>query len=285
MKQSTRALVERFQSLAGEFDSHLNQLETQAARSSAFELARVIQIHDELTSMMHHLRQSKFIDSDLLVDIEDRYFSCTAQMLARSNQTKRVLPFRKRYHRVWKQHFSLFIFTTELFAFSWIIGLYLGWTTPEYASLFLSQGLMEHILERNDWFDSLRFFPLFGGISIALNNIMVCIKVFFFSAFLALGGLLLLIFNGFNIGFIMTYCARNGFGDILTEFMVTHGILELTLIVASSFAGLIMAKEFFNRDFKSFTHRFSSATKEGLTIVVGIIPWMMLAAIFEAFVS
>ena len=243
------------------------------------------QLHDQLTVYIHQLRRD-FSGPDLQ-DFEDTYFQLSQHMMSfQSNANLKQSYFRYRYNALWKKHFDLFILSLQLFALAFCVGLFMGWHKPEYAQLFLSQGMAERIMNHQDWFDNLRQAPLSGGFAIAWNNIQVCINVFLMSALLAIGGIVLLIYNGFHVGFIIAFCARYGFVEALIQFITTHGILELTLIVASSFSGLIMGSEFFKRNQKqTFSARFKQSSKDGFTILLGILPWIALAAVFEAFAS
>ncbi|MCI5071754.1 stage II sporulation protein M [bacterium] len=245
----------------------------------------ICQLHDQLSLYIHQLRRD-FSTSELQ-DFEDTYFQLSQSVLSLQDHHQRNQSyFRLRYRAIWKKHFDLFIISLQLFTLAFFVGLFMGWHKPEYAQLFLSQGMAERIMNHQDWFDGLRQSPLSGGFAIAWNNIQVCINVFLMSALVAVGGIFLLVFNGFHVGFIIAFCARYGFSDALIQFITTHGILELTLIVASCFSGLIMGQEFFKRRQKlSFATRFKQSSKDGFTVLLGLLPWIALAAVFEAFAS
>ena len=72
---------------------------------------------------------------------------------------------------------------------------------------------------------------------------------------------------------------------VLLTFIVSHGILELSIIVASCFAGLIFSRIFYMRPYKNFKTRMAKAGEEGFKILCGVLPWLLVAAFLEVFVS
>ena len=156
---------------------------------------------------------------------------------------------------------------------------------PEFAPLLVNQGMMENILEKNAWFESLQEYSVFGGVMIAWNNILVSVKCFVFSALVGLGGLLLLAYNGIHFGSVMGFCYTHGFDGELSGFVVSHGILELTLIVAASFTGLLFGRVFYMRPYSLFGRRMKRAAHDGGHVLAGLVPWFLVAAAVESLIS
>ena len=94
------------------------------------------------------------------------------------------------------------------------------------------------------WFDFLKDIPALGAALIAYNNISVCINAMIGGVMLGLGGIIILVFNGFYFGAVLGYAGQYGFDESLLNFVVTHGPLELSLIVASCFCGMMIGKAF-----------------------------------------
>ena len=166
-----------------------------------------------------------------------------------------------------------------------IVGFQLGANKPDFLPLFISQEMQETIIDHKAWFESLQGESIFGFLSIAFNNIIVSIKCFLAGAILGIGSLIILILNGLMFGGVLGYCDRYGFSGELVNFVASHGFLELTIIVASSFAGMLYGRVFFMRPYKLFKERFKQGASLATTIAIGAIPWLVLAAFFEAFVS
>lgn len=191
----------------------------------------------------------------------------------------------RKYREIWKRNIELFIFCSSLFVVSCMVGWIIGVGEPSYASLLIDQEFLEKIMDHDSWFARLQENPLMGGLMIAVNNIRVALGCFVFGAFLGIGGIGLLCFNGIHFGVVFGYCMSKGFHRELFDFVLSHGFLELTIIVASVFAGLLMGRVFYLRPLNKFVERFKIAASEAGTVALGVIPWLALAAVFEGFVS
>ena len=156
---------------------------------------------------------------------------------------------------------------------------------PEFVSVILPQSLIENILQKKAWFKELENSPLLGGMQIAVNNIGVSIRCFLGGALLGIGGMVLLIFNGVLFGAILGFCASHGFREALTTFVTGHGPLELSIIVAAAFSGFILGAAFYKRPVSLFRFRMAKAAVEARYMLMGILPWLILAASIESFVS
>ncbi len=195
------------------------------------------------------------------------------------------LTWQDHYRRVWRENFNLFLITAILFLICSLVGAGVAILYPDYTSALLSVDMMENILEKKKWFDSIQSNPLFYGMQIAVNNIMVSINCCVFGALLGLGGLYILCYNGLSFGAVLGFCLTNGFHNELLGFVTSHGILELTIIVASAFASFIFGKVFYMRPYKLFKKRLAHAAREASYVLMGILPWLLVAAFLEVFIS
>lgn len=193
--------------------------------------------------------------------------------------------FLNRYRRVWREEFALFALCLYLFLAAALVGWNIGLTQPEYTLVIIPQALAEQIMEQQPWFESIQENPLLTGLGIAWNNIRVCITCFALSAVFGLGGLAILCFNGLLLGAIMGFCYLQQFNQQLTNFIVSHGILELSVIVASAFAGMLYGRVFCMRPYNLFKFRMRAGAQRAGLVLAGVVPWLCLAACFEAFVS
>lgn len=193
--------------------------------------------------------------------------------------------FVYRYRRTWRANFSLFLYTLAMFVVACLVGWNVGVADYEYASLLIPQSLMEQILDQHKWFDDIQRAPLLYGIGIARNNIGVAINCFALAALAGLGGVYILVFNGLFFGAILGFCKVNGFDESLLNFVVGHGVLELTLIVASAFSGFIFGRVFYMRPYRLFKTRLAAAAGDAGILLLGLLPWLVLAAALEVFVS
>lgn len=195
------------------------------------------------------------------------------------------LEWKNSYQNIWLKNIDLFYFSLSVFILSMVVGYHIGTSEPDLVPVILPQALMEMIIDHTKWFEELQKNPLVGGLGIAINNIRVALLCFALGALFGIGAIMLLCYNGFLFGVIFGYCYNNGFLAQLVNFVLTHGFLELTIIIASAFAGLIIGKSFYLRPYKNFPTKFKEACSEAGVIISGVAPWLVLAAFFEGFVS
>ena len=145
--------------------------------------------------------------------------------------------------------------------------------------------MIEDVLEGHKWFESIQPTPLMDGIGIAVNNIRVSINCFIMGSLLGLGGLVLLSYNGIILGAVMGFCFANSFDEELMRFITGHGVLEMSIIIASAFASFLFGRVFYMRPRALFRHRMAMAASDAGVVLTGILPWLTLAACIEVFVS
>jgi len=190
-----------------------------------------------------------------------------------------------RYRRAWREHFPLFLYTLALFVVASVVGWNVGMSGYEYASVLIPQPFIENILDHRRWFDEIQKAPLLYGFTIAKNNIGVAIHCFTLAALAGLGGVYILVFNGLFFGAVIGFCQANKFDAALLNFVVGHGVLELTIIVAATFSGFIFGRVFYMRPYRLFKIRLAVATRHAATVLLGLCPWLLVAACLEVLVS
>lgn len=120
---------------------------------------------------------------------------------------------------------------------------------------------------------------------IAKNNLYVTMFNYVSGIFFSIGTLYVLFNNGLMLGAFEYHFISRGLGlqSLLVVFI--HGTLEISTIIIAGGAGLV----FGNSILFPQTHKRSVSIKkgamDGLKITVGILPVVVLAAIFESFVT
>lgn len=122
-------------------------------------------------------------------------------------------------------------------------------------------------------------------VQIACNNIGVSFNCFILGILCSVGTLYYLMSNGLMLGVFehMFFAHGLGFQSILVVFV--HGTLELSAIVISGMAGLVLGNSILFP--KTFSRRQSiiKGTKDGVKIMVGLIPVYLVAAFFEGYIT
>lgn len=122
-------------------------------------------------------------------------------------------------------------------------------------------------------------------VGITLNNIMVSLRVFVFGVFFSLGTGLFLFYNALMVGtFVMFFYQESQLSQALPVILL-HGTIELSSIVIAAAAGFLMGNSLLFPGTYSRLASFKAGAIKGLKIVVGLIPFFILAGFIESFVT
>jgi len=125
--------------------------------------------------------------------------------------------------------------------------------------------------------------PMF--FAIAANNLYVTVRCFASGIFFSLGTLANLMYNGIMLGAFEYFFVDKGLGVQSVLVIFIHGTLEISSIIIAGAAGLVMGNSFlFPKTFTRFVSLKQGAV-EGMKITLGILPIIVVAAIFESFVT
>lgn len=120
---------------------------------------------------------------------------------------------------------------------------------------------------------------------IAKNNITVTAATFLMGLACSVGSVFMLFRNGLMVGCFQYLFISKGLGmqSVLTIWI--HGTLEISTIILAGAAGLIMGNSILFP--KTYTRLVSlkKGALDGLKIMIGIVPIVVTAAIFESFVT
>ncbi len=125
--------------------------------------------------------------------------------------------------------------------------------------------------------------PMF--LFIAFNNIKVSFLAYVFGISASVGTLWLLFSNGLMMGSFQYYFISKGLGTKFVLAVFIHGTLELWSIVVACAAGFILGKSILFPGTYSRAASILRGGKDGLKIVLGLVPLFLTAAFLEGFVT
>ena len=120
---------------------------------------------------------------------------------------------------------------------------------------------------------------------IALNNIFVSFRVFVFGIFIGLGSIKEMFLNGVMVGSFQYYFFAKGLGWQSILVIWTHGTLEISAIILSGAAGLILGNSILFPGSHKRLHSLMQGVKDGLKIMIVLVPILLVAAFLEGFVT
>src|SRR5690606_18454376 len=120
---------------------------------------------------------------------------------------------------------------------------------------------------------------------ITWNNIMVSFKVFVAGVFASIGTGVVLVMNGVMVGtFIMFFYQESQLAHAFPVIML-HGTIELTSIVIAASAGFTMGNSLLFPGTYSRLISFKKGAVKGLKIIMGLLPFFIMAGFIESFIT
>ena len=120
---------------------------------------------------------------------------------------------------------------------------------------------------------------------ITQNNIMVSFMVFVYGVFASVGTGYYLFKNGLMVGtFLYFFYQENELAQAFPVIML-HGTIELSAIVIAGGAGFMMGNSLLFPGTFTRLASFKAGALKGLKIVVGLVPFFILAGFIESFIT
>ncbi len=179
---------------------------------------------------------------------------------------------------------SLLLFVVAMF-----IGILSYRIDQSFAELILGRGYVDMTKEFIRSGDAMAVYkqraPFDMFLTITLHNIYVALQVFIMGVFLAIGSVVILVQNGIMLGVFQYFFIEKGlfWESFLTIWI--HGALEISSIVIAGGAGLTMGSGLLFPGTYSRLQAFGRSARDGLKIMLGIIPLFIMAGFLEGYLT
>lgn len=127
--------------------------------------------------------------------------------------------------------------------------------------------------------------PVLSWISLMIHNIKVSLLMFVSGIFCGIPSLYLSAQNAVMLGSFDQFFASHGLGVDFWLVVFVHGTLEITAIIIACAAGLILGKSFLFPGTVKRIDAFKDGAKDGVRIMIGLMPVFGLAAFFEGLIT
>jgi uncharacterized membrane protein SpoIIM required for sporulation len=273
---------------------HWKQLEQLLDRSSRKGLRSLTRAELQELSLLY--RQ---IAADLAVIREDpssaHFASFLNQLLARAhhiiysgrgaNPSQAVGFFRHSFPAMFQKYLGYCLIAFLLFAVSAVTGAAITYFDPDFEVNVLGPEMVDTIQHHKMWTHSIVAMKPVASSGIMTNNMSVAFTTFALGITGGLGTLYMLISNGLLMGVIAMACRLAGMSLQLWSFVAPHGVLELPAIFIAGGAGLVLARGMLFPGVLPRRESIARAGVEGVKLLLGCIPILMVAGLIEAFVS
>lgn len=204
---------------------------------------------------------------------------------------------KERFFRFWKfeapllfyKHRTKIIISFSIFFLSMLIGIVSSAGDSGFVRLIMGDSYVNMTLENIDKGDPLAVYKQMNGVDmflgITFNNIRVSFIAFMYGLLLSFGTGWVLMSNGIMLGAFQYFFHIHNllFESILVIWI--HGTLEISAIIIAGAAGLVLGNSILFPGTYSRRQSFIISAKEGLKIIVSLIPIFITAGFLESFVT
>ena len=190
---------------------------------------------------------------------------------------------------LFKQYQRQFLYAFLFFIVFSLMGALSAKYDENFIRLILGDGYVNMTLNDIEHKDPFAVFkhgsqvPMF--LNIASNNIRVSFITYILGIAFSVGSIWMLFSNGLMMGSFQYFFISRGLGTKFILVVFIHGTLELWSIIIAGAAGMIMGNSFLFPGTFTRIQSLIRGGKDGLKIVMGLVPLFLIAAFFESFVT
>jgi uncharacterized membrane protein SpoIIM required for sporulation len=195
--------------------------------------------------------------------------------------------FSRTFPLAFQRQLGLLGVVVALFLLAVVWGLTVTALRPAVGLAFLGPEAARGLEEGQLWTHSLvtTVPPAVSSSRIATNNISVALTAWTGGVLAGLVPLYVVLLNGLMLGAILGVTMHYSMAGDLLEFISAHGLLELTLILVSAAAGLALGRALVAAGDRPRATALREASRDSLAVLLGCVPWFVVLALVEVFVS
>jgi uncharacterized membrane protein SpoIIM required for sporulation len=148
-----------------------------------------------------------------------------------------------------------------------------------------SRPFVEQVEQGQSWLEIERAQRGLTSAFIMTNNIQVCFFAFAGGMLFGIGTVYVLLMNGLQIGAVAGLASSYGLGDDLAGFVAPHGGIELSVIFIAGGAGLQLGHALLAPGLRTRAAALAAAAQRAIRLLIGCVPLLAIAGLFEGFVS
>lgn len=176
-----------------------------------------------------------------------------------------------------------------LFTLSFLVGVISSINDPNFSRAILGDAYINMTLENIENEDPMAVYKTMNEVDmflgISLNNAMVAFRTFILGLFFSVGTISILIYNGIMVGTFQYFFIERG---LFIESFLTiwlHGTLEISSIILSGGAGILLGKGIVFPGTYSRLDSIKVYASRALKLLLGVLPILLLAAVIESYVT
>lgn len=170
-----------------------------------------------------------------------------------------------------------------------MIGFWSGMTDERYTRTIMGDAYVNMTIDNIANGDPMSVYKQRDGLSmflaIALNNSMVSLYAIVIGVCTTLGPIIVVARNGFMLGAFHSLFLRYGSFEQSLLTVYIHGAMEISAIVVAGAAGMVIGNSILFPGTFTRMRSFRNGVRKGICVGVGILPFIIVAAVFESWVT
>ena len=176
-----------------------------------------------------------------------------------------------------------------VFAACIAIGVLSSYLDPRFPRMILGDAYVNQTLLNIEMGDPMAVYKSMNKGSmfsrIAVNNVRVAFMAFIMGVGFGVPTIFILLSNGVMVGGFLSFFAQKQLLGVAMTTIFLHGAMELSAIVISAAAGLVMGTRWLFPGTFHRSRKLVEGAKDGLKIMIGIVPFIVFAAAIESYVT
>jgi uncharacterized membrane protein SpoIIM required for sporulation len=187
--------------------------------------------------------------------------------------------------RTYREAWPYLVASAALFFGSAVVAFFVVLANPEAAYGLAPADIIDKVHHHELWTNIPPDERIQAAGAIMTNNIGVVFLAFAFGVVFGLPVVWVLLNNGISIGGIFGLTQAYGVSGGLFDFVIAHGVLELSVVVAISAGGLMMGWALISPGNRKRSDALVDATVRAFILVLGLAPVLVVAGVIEGNVS
>ncbi len=270
--------------------SKWEEYETSLTNKEVVQPAKVADMFVELTDDLSYAK-SNFPESKTAVYL-NKLTSRVHQLVYKNkkeNNNRIFLFWNRELPSLFGKYHRLLLVSFIIGVIGAVLGFASQWYDDSFIRIILGDDYVNRTIERIKKGDALGIYGEMPSyvmyFYITVNNIKVSFTMFAMGMLFSVGTGFFLLYNCVMLGsFFAMFYQYNVLGKALKVVWI-HGTLEMSAIVIAGCAGFILGNSFMFPGTFSRLESFKRGAKDGIKIIVGLIPVFMCAGFLESFIT
>lgn len=204
---------------------------------------------------------------------------------------------RRRLRTFWTQeqpvlfrrHWKEMLMSLVIFVLSVLIGIVSSANDDGFVRLILGDSYIAMTVDNIEKGDPMAVYKSMNNVNmflgVTVNNIRVALLAFASGVILSFGAGYIIFFNGIMIGAFHYFFFQKGLLTVSLKSIWIHGALEMTAVIIAGGAGIVIGNGILFPGTYTRADSFKRGAKDGLKIVIGVVPLFCMAGLLEGFVT